>query len=474
MSLLQLILILLARWRAVLLTFLLTVSVTVGISLLMPKTYTASASVLVDFKGGIDPITGMMLPGQMVSGYMNTQVDIITSRNVALKVVDALKLTESPDTIKAFHEATRGRGSIRHWLADAVVKNLSVKPSRDSSVINIAYSAPDPDHAAAMANAFAQSYIQTSLELKVEPARTQAAWFEDQLRNLQRNVEEARTRLSEYLQQTGIVASDERLDVENARLAELSSQLVVAQAQTYDSLTRQKQAAEAFAQGRLDELPDVQTNSMVQSLKSELARSEAKLAEAAEQLSRNHPKYQSLQAEVDKLKRKVAEEIQAVKSAIANAAIHAQRHEAEIEKALAEQKARVLKLKEQRDRVMLLTREVENAERTYDTAKQRTEQIRLESQRNQTEIALLNPAIPPLYPSKPRIFLNTVIAMVLGVLLGVGVGLLREVLDRRVRSEDDVDPALGIPLLASISGHRPNRWAWLINKAELPTAGLFQ
>jgi chain length determinant protein EpsF len=450
MTFYQFLVILLARRRAIILTLLVTVGTTALISFVMPKTYTASTAVLVDSKGA-DPITGMMLPAQLLPGYMATQVDIITSHNVAVKVVDAFKLAEMPEAIEEFNEATQGEGSIRDWLADALVKDLDVKPSRESSVINISYSGRDPQFASELANAFAKSYIQTNLELKVEPARLQTAWFEEQIKNLRSAVEEAQKHLSDYQRETGIIAPDERLDVESARLAELSSQLVTAQAQTFDSESRQRQIADAAKKGRLEDLPDIQSNSLIQNLKAELARAEAKLAETAERSSPNHPQYQGLQAEVDSLKRKIGAEIQSAKGSISAVAAQAQRRESEIEKSLAEQKAKVLQLKQQRDTAVLLTREVESAQRAYDSARQRAEQIRLESQRNQTEIAVLNPAVPPLLPSKPKKLLNIAISIFLGSLLGIGLALLLELIDRRVRSSEDVSEGLGIPVLATFS-----------------------
>jgi succinoglycan biosynthesis transport protein ExoP len=303
------------------------------------------------------------------------------------------------------------------------------------------------------------AYIQTNLELKVEPARHQAAWFDEQIKGLRRAVAEAQRKLSDYQQQTGIIAVDERLDVENARLAELSSQVVAAQTQTYDSMTRQRQIAGASVKGRLDELPEILANSLIQSLKAELARAEGRLAEVSGRMDRNHPQYQSAQAEVQSLRQKISAELQTARGAIISSATQAQQREEELRKALAEQKTRVLELKQHRDRIALLTREVESAQRTYDSAIQRGDQIRMESQRNQTEIAVLNPAVPPIKHSKPRLLLNIALAIFMGTLLGVGFAFVMEMLDRRIRSEDDIVDGLGMPVLALITdmpmGHPP-------------------
>ena len=451
----QLILILLARKYMILLTLLVTVATTTVISLLLPKSYTGTASVLVDFKG-TDPITGMTLPAQLLPGYMATQVDIITSHNVALKVVDRLKIDKVPDVIEKFNEEAAGRGNIRDWLADSLLGDLEVVPSRESNVIVINFSGADPRFAAELANTFVWAYIQANLELKVDPARQQTAWFDEQIKGLRTKVEEAQKRLSDYHRESGLMpmAMDGRLDVESARLSELSSQLVAAQTQTYDSVTRQRQISGAHAKGKLGELPEILSNSLIQGMKSDLARAEGKLAEASGRLDRNHPQYQSAMAEVQSLKQKIAAEIQTAKGSIENAAVQAQQRENELKKALAEQKARVMELKQRHDRSDLLTQEMNSAQAALDSTTQRANQIRLESQRNVTDIAVLNPAIAPIKPSKPKVLLNIILSILLGSMLGVGFGFLAEMTDRRVRSTEDITEGLGLPVLATIATPR--------------------
>jgi succinoglycan biosynthesis transport protein ExoP len=450
MNFTQLILILLARKRIILLTLLVTVATTTVVSFLMPKTYTGNASVVVDFKGS-DPITGIMLQPMLMPTYMTTQVEIISSHNVALKVVDRLKLDKVPQVIEQFNEAIEGKGDIRDWLADNLLKDLDVKPSKEGSVINISYSGSDPQFAAEMANAFVWAYIQANLELKVEPARQQSAWFDEQLKGLRTKVEEAQKRLSDYQRETGILPLEGRMDIENARLAELSSQLVIAQGQTYDSVTRQRQLSGAHTKGKLGELPEILGNSLIQGMKAELAKAEGKLAEASERVDRNHPQYVSALSEVQSLKQKIAAEIETARGSMENSATQAQQRENELKKALAEQKAHVMELKQQRDRSDLLTQEMVSAQAALDSTTQRANQIRLESQRNLTDIAVLNPAIAPLKHSSPKITLNIALSIFLGTLLGMGFGLLSEMLDRRIRSSDDITEGLGLPVLAIIA-----------------------
>lgn len=449
MNLNQFIVILWARRKILLLTLGATVLTTLAVSLVMPKTYVASVSVVVDYKG-TDPLTGLMLPAQLMPGYMATQVDIISSHNVALKVVDRLKLADIPLVREQFAEATEGKGSIRDWLADALLKDLEVKPSRESSVIAISFAGQDPEYAAALANAFAEAYIQTGLELKVDPARRQAAWFEEQIQSLRGNLARAQEKLSAFQKEKGIAVADSRLDIESARLAEISSQLVLAQSQVYDSQSRLKLMNDADANKQLQALPDILQNSLLQSMKADLTRAEGKLAEIGGRYSGNHPQYQSAQAEVESLRGKIAGEIRTAMGAIQQTAELAQQRERELQGALENQKQRILELKQHHDEVDVLLKEVESAQHAYDLAMQRASQVHLESQMDQSNLAVLNPAIPPLQPSKPKLLLNLLLSVFLGSLLGTGAALLAELLDRRIRAIEDITEGAGLPVLAEL------------------------
>jgi chain length determinant protein EpsF len=443
----QFLLVLKARKVVILFTLLTTVATTLAVSLLMPRSYTATTSLVVDFKGA-DPVSGMALPAQLLPGYMATQVDIIASHNVALKVVDGLKLAENAAVREQFMEATEGRGTIRDWMADLLLKYVNVVPSRESSVVDISYKGSDPQFAAAIANAFAQAYIITNLDLKVEPAKLTAAWFEGQIKALRDNLEKAQANLSAYQREKGIVAVDERLDVENARLQELSSQLVVAQSMAYDAHSRQRQMSEGANKGKAAEaLPEIIGNPLIQGMKANLAQAEAKLADVSERAGRNHPEYQRALAEVESLRKKIDTEVKNASSGIVHTASISQARVNDLRSALAAQKAKILELTHKRDDFAVLTREVENAQKMLDAGTMRSGQTRLESQTNQTNIAVLNPAVPPIEPSSPRIPLNIALSVFLGTLLGIGIGFLMEMADRRVRSAEDLIDGLGVPVL---------------------------
>jgi succinoglycan biosynthesis transport protein ExoP len=145
-----------------------TTLVTVAWATAAAKTYKATASVLLNYKG-VDPLTGLTMPGQLLPGYMATQIDIISSKNVALRVVDRCGWRSSPGVVQQFKEATGGKGTVRDWLADLLLKKLEIVPSRESSVVEISFKGADPEFVAAVANAFADEYQKITVQLKTEP-----------------------------------------------------------------------------------------------------------------------------------------------------------------------------------------------------------------------------------------------------------------------------------------------------------------
>jgi len=444
MSFQQFLSVLRARFWAALLVFVLVVATAVGVSLVLPKQYLGEASVVIDVKP--DPVAMMATPGIALPSFMATQVDILASDRVALRVIKDLRPAENPQIRQQWQEDAQGIGTVEQWLMALLQEQLDVRPSRESNVINIAYKSPDPRFAAALANAFAQAYIATTLELRVDPAQNFRNFFDTQTQGARDALEKAQGRLSAYQQQKGIIATDERLDVENARLNELSSQLTQLQAISAESASRERQAQGA----RGDRLQEVLANPVVGSLKAELARSEARLKELGSRYGDRHPQVIEARANIAELQSRLNAETQRVTSSVGVTATINQQREAQVRRELEAQRAKVLKMKAVRDEGMVLQREVENAQRVFDSLAARLNQTALEAQSSQSYANVLTTALPPTEPSSPKILLNTALAVFLGVLLAIGVALLLELADRRVRSPDDAVAALGLPVIGTL------------------------
>jgi succinoglycan biosynthesis transport protein ExoP len=457
MSLQQFLLILRARYKLILAALVATIAITALTSIFLPKSYTAVASVLVDFKS-TDSIGGIVLPVQILPGYLATQVDILKSQKVALSVVRRLKLAENPTVKETFMTATGGKGPIELWLAKLLLKKLDVKPARESSVINIEYTAEDAQFAAVVANAFARSYVETTLEMRVEPARATVTWFDERIKGLRASLESAQAKLSGYQNEKKIVSTDERLDVENARLSDLSTQLTAAQSVAIDSRSKELKLREvAAAGGGAEEFAEVMTQPVIIGLKSDLARLEAKLKDISGQYGINHPEYQQVLAQVNETRQRLNSETQNAAKALGNNNSINERRVNELRSSLNAQREKVLRLKEGRDEIALLMREVDGAQRAYDLAMQRLNQTTMESQMNQTNVTMLSPADEPSRPSSPNLPLNLIVSLLFGGVLGIGSALLVESLRPRVRSVAQLRHVLDAPVLALLPSERGRR-----------------
>jgi protein tyrosine kinase modulator len=454
MSIYQFLLALRARFRVFVVLLAATVLTGTVVSLLLPKTYRATASLLVDAKDeqSLSNVLPLILPQEKLS-YLQTQMEIITSKRVARKVVHDLKLAENPSLKTAFEKGVAGYGSIEDWLVEILLSKLKVETSL-SSIIHVTFSSSDPRFSARVADAFAKAYIDTTLALRVEPTRQAAEWYDEQLKSLRANLEDAQAKLTNYLQQEGIVSADERSDVDSIRLAALSDQVVKAQEQTFQWNAREQQARDFLKRGgSLDRLPDVLDNPFIQRLKTDLQQGEAKLHELAAQYGSNYPQYQRQLSENRSLRQKLDAEMSKIAAGIASSAQQSRQREADLMKAMAAQRTRLLEQKDNRNELTVLRRNVESAEKAYDTAMQRHVVSQVESRASQTNVTLLSPAAVPGKPSQPKIVLNIALSVVVGTMLGFGMVMLMEASDRRVRSRGDLD--LDVPLLAVLNTWRP-------------------
>lgn len=441
----QLVLVLKARWLLSV-SILAAVLVAAGLTvLLLPSQYTATATVLVDGRnnGAFDPINGNVVPLTGSSSVILTQADIVRSERVVKRAMRAIRITENPQVRAQWTEATGAKGDFEAWLAQLIQSRLDVKPSKDSNIISVSYTATEPSFAALVTNAIVKAYMDVTLELRVEPAKQYTNFFDDRARQARDALEKARAKLSTYQQQSGITSTDERLDVENARLNELSSQVVSLQAIVSESVSRK-----AAAEQRGDRTTEALSNPVLVGLTTDLARQEAKLQEMDARFGDRHPSVVELRANIQELRRRIEAETRRVTSSVGVTTDINQARLAQVRAELDAQRAKVLRLKAGRDDMAVLEREVEHAQRNYDLVMARVSQTSLESQNNQTNVSMLRDASAPAFPSSPNIKLTLAVALVLGTLLAIATSLLLELVTPRLRGEQEVVGKLGLPVLA--------------------------
>jgi chain length determinant protein EpsF len=456
-----------ARFGIITVIFLMTLAVTIAVSLVLAKKYQAATTLVFEIKG-TDPVLGgaVMMP-QTIQGYLVTQAEIIRSERVVNRVIDALGLEANPVMLAVANDEGGDEGGLlRSRIKRHFDKKLAVDPSREGTTLTIAYEGTDPALTAAIVNGFARAYVETGLELKTEPARNFRLWFEAQSKDYRERLEEAQKKVSTAQRASGILANDERLDVENARLNELSTQLVMVQAALAESRSRAQ-----TAQRGASSMPEVVANPLLQTLSGDLGRAEARLKQLAARLGPAHPEYQAAQAELDQLRARLQTEMARVGGSIAAGNDVNLRREAELRGLLEAQRAKVAGIKSARDRLQVLEREVQGSQRALDLVAQRFTETSLESQARQSNVSILTPASVPTMPSRPQPMLNALIGGLLGLFVAVLAALTLESMNRPLRTADDLTAACGVPVLAVVPQAATRRAQRLIGTSG-PGAGL--
>ena len=342
--------------------------------------YKAATTLVLSFNEG-NPFEESGMPRQNNAAYLATQIDIIQSRRIARDALAALPREHLEQVASEFLDeypiVSATDEELIPILESFVPEKLEVDALRESRVVAIRYTSANPETAAAVANSFAQAYINMSLELAVAPARQNAVWFDEQLVQLRERLAEKQATLTAYQKEKGIISYNDRLDQEMTRFEALADDL-------------------AAAQARVREL-------------------------RASQVGTQHPEYR-----------------------------RATQQERAIRDSLAEQEQRVFDVKSERDELELLGQDVENARRSYDIALQEFYETSMKSQFNQSSVSVLSEATPPGQSLEASLLTRMIAATILGLFLGIMLAVVAELLNRRVRTVEDVEEGLGLPVIASI------------------------
>jgi polysaccharide biosynthesis transport protein len=393
----------------------------------------------------LDPVGATPLQGLVAPSFVSTQIDIVKSDRVAERAIKLLPPDQPP--LKEWREKAAKKARPESWLVHSIQQNLDVKPARESNIISIAWTGRSPTEAANVANAFAQAYLETSVEIRTDPAKKYADWFDVQVKEARDRLDKAQGKLSDFQQKSGILAADEHGDsFETTRLKDLTQQLMGLQ-------DRGRRGG--------DDSPAVMASPLVNTMRGEVARLESKIQEASATLGSAHPRMQQMQAELGAMRSRLASESNRVGSA-ANTSFAANKaRQRDLEKAIADQKTRMLSLNKERGELTVLQRDVDTAQKAYETVSASAAQSRLQSMSTQTNVMRLASAVEPLEPTGPTGIQALLVAAGAGTLLAIAIVLLLELANRRVRSVEDLSMVTQLPILAIVpaaaSAFRPLR-----------------
>ncbi|MEM7585195.1 MAG: polysaccharide biosynthesis tyrosine autokinase [Acidobacteriota bacterium] len=428
----------------------------------------------------VDPEDAKVLPYEEIaqSGgsltkteYLWTQAEKLKTRGLAGRVIDKLQLGELP----AFNAPTsqgmlldaRGKllGTLR-WLigggssgsgdVDAAVQQdllvnrllgeMTVRPLRNTRLIEVGYQSHDPQLAADISNTLAEEFIEQHLESKFEATTRATDFLDKQLDELKIKVEESEEALVKYAQAKNIVNLNERETINRKKLADLSDELTRAESDLILKTTRYEAANAAS----ISAFPEALKNSQIRSLEERLAQNERDLAGLSSRYGEQWPAVKELRRQIEEAKSQLAAQKRQALGAAASEYRLARERRDKLQAALAQQRQIVDRLNEDSIQYRYLKRDTDSNKELYDGLLQRLKEAGVAAGLKSSNIRIADRAVVPRAASSPRKGRSMVLALVLGLLLGTVAIFLAEMLDNTIKSTEEVVHQLGLPALGII------------------------
>lgn len=457
-------------WVAVIVTTFMIMGVV--ISMLIVPRYVATASVLIEQQADqiiensdVTPTDGY----QDVTRFLNTQIDVIKSRALAERVMEALNLASSPrfyeavgaempekEDLEGINAKKGGLDALRKDMVIGLLQEyLSVDLPNDSRVARISFESRDPALSAKIADAFAENLISTNLNRKFDSSSYARDFLAQQLQEVRQKLENSERELNQYSRTAGLIRvpgqgqnadRESTLSITAASLVQVN---IAASEATADRVAAQERW-EAIKSTPVMSIPQVLANPAVQGLIRQRSEVQAKLAEERARHLNNHPTIQALQAQAHQLEVQILTVGDSIKRSVYVD------YQAALDKERALQ-GRVQKLQgaalDEQDRGVrynVLKRVAETDRALYDSLLARYNQLSATAGAVSNNISLIDRADVPRSPSSPNLALNLLLSLIAGLGFASIFILLREYFDDAVRAPEDVETKLGLPLLGLV------------------------
>ncbi len=386
--------------------------------------------------------------------FQNTQYKILQSWSLAQRVVQALNLKEHP----AFKDIRKGNptiteAQIEESLVSIIMGGLEIIPLRNSYLAEVAFRSPDKALSQSVVNAIADQYMYLSIDRRNESFGLVRKWLDKQLEEMAGKVQEAQKKLYKFGQKTDIYAMEDKDNIVVHKFVDLSSLLTKAQAEKMGKEAQFQQIKEKGPNA-----PMIVNNSLIAQLRNQVVGQQAKLSATQKVLRRDHPDLQAEQANLAELQSRLKGEVQRLQESIKSDYEAASRTEQLLSESFAAQKEEMVKLQNHLTDFQILKRDAQTNEQLYQALLARVKEANIASTMVPSNVAVIDPARLPNSPFLPRTKRNLGLAALVGLMLGVGLALLREHLDDTIKSLVDLEracnlPSLGVmPLVASSGG----------------------
>lgn len=411
----------------------------VAVIKLVPPRYTANSRLMLEIVKP-DPVTGEVLSSQYARAYVTTQIELIKDYRVAGRVVDSFNWTASPKLAEVYRESAAARDvDFRRWLAQRVIDRTNVQLISGSNILEISYTDDQPDTAAKVADAIREAYDQETRLFRQQTALRNAGWFSNQTEKLRAELKIAEEKKTAFERENGVVLQDDNEDSESARLKALAG------VQPMPSI-----AAPAVAAAPISSPSQAQ-----------LAQIDAAINTASQTLGANHPQMVALRQQRQAVAQAAAQEMAAARAASRVSSVSSG---PSVGAMFSAQQAKVLAQRGKVNEARQLALDVNVLREQLQSTASRQVELEQEAQSTETGLSYLGSAVAPQSPSFPKIPLLLAGSIALGLGIGVLVSLLVELLNRKVRTYEDLQFD-GVPLLGIVTLGEPERkkslWARL-------------
>ena len=451
----------LVRNRVMMLAIVLVAFVIGLASIWLPKpVYTAQATIQ------IEPQTARILgtenitpdPGSSENNRMlQTQVDLLGSRSTAQHVAHQLNLVNDPQFLREAGLENEPAGDFRAaMVTSALQEKLNLSSPRDTRLIAVQYDSHDPALAARIANSFAETFINDSLQRRLDTFTYSRNFLHRQLGETKGRLEKSESSLVRYALSAGLVdagnaagiagSDGERRSITTASLVDLNSAYSQAQTNRMQAQERWEQAMATPAMS----LPEVLSNPAIQNLTRQRAELEATLQQERQRRQDDHPAIMQAKAQIAEMDRQIGAIAGGVRASIGNQFRVAAGQEAALRGSVGALKAATFAEQGKDVRYNILKREVDTNRNLYNTLLQRYSEVSTQVANTTNPISIIDRAQMPSSPSYPRPALNMALASLAGVALALVAGFVRTRMDDKVHGPTDVESDFRTPLLGVV------------------------
>ena len=375
--------------------------------------------------------------------YLKTQLEILKSRAVAGRAFEALGLSDHPDF--------RTRDPIRRFMS-----LIELTPTPDTLIVAVSMEGDDPDEVSAWTNAVVDAYVQRNLEEANEATLGAVQSLITQLDPLRENLVAREEEKFRYAREKGIFVPETQRVSDQERIASLERDYTTTKLRRLELEAVFRRIEEISREGGdFTVIPQVANDAILRGLIKDRGDLEAEMRKLLVTFKEGHFKLRESEAALQKVSQRIDSETRRIISAIRTDYSLAQAREKDLEREILATKESALASSEAASTYEILQSESVEARKIYDLVAQRVKEVDLNAGLLRNNITILDRAIVPKVPVRPRRVLNLAVSMLMGLGLGVGMVFFLEYLDNTVRDTTALDREFGLRTLAVVPRRRP-------------------